>query len=214
MWLEVGCAFGTDVRRLILDGWPANQVHCLDVHDGYWNFGLELYKDGPDAVEGKQLACPTAFGNILDYTFFSPTPDDNVPDPLPRDAFSVISVAAVLHVLAKEDSFGLLTRLFNHFLKPGGLLFGSCVGTKKPDGEHWWETPDGTGRKRFLYSEQSLSALLTKLGFEDVKVSTHERPDRAGLESRAPRVVEEGSKEAEALSQVMAYLNFSARKPV
>lgn len=210
LWLEAGCAFGTDVRRLVLDGWPAKQVFCLDVHDGYWKYGLKLYGDGPDAPEGKRLECETAWGNILDDKFFSPKKDPAVPDPLPRDAFSVVSLSAVLHVLAKEDSEGLLQCLHDYFIKPGGYIFGSCVGTGAENGEHWWETPDGSGRKRFLYSEKALAALLEKLGFVDVEVCGFERAERAGLESRAPRVVT--GKEKEALSQVGTYLIFSAKK--
>lgn len=209
-YLEAGCAFGTDVRRLILDGWPAEQIWALDVHDGYWKYGLELYGDGPDAEDGKQLKAHAVFGNILKDEFFSPVPNPSVPEPLPRDSFSVISLAAVLHVLAREDSVGLLTRLHDHFIKPGGFIFGSCVGTNVEEGEEWWETPDGTGRKRFLFSEGALKRLMESIGYTDVSVKAYTRAELAGLESRAPRVVE--GREAEELAKVQTYLVFSGMK--
>ncbi|KAI9031108.1 hypothetical protein DFJ74DRAFT_702140 [Hyaloraphidium curvatum] len=207
-WLEVGCAFGADVRKLVLDGWPAAQVHCLDVTRGYWDLGLRLFGDAGT------LACPTAFGNILEDAFFPPSPPPGFADPLPRRAFAVVSVAAVLHVLAKEDVEGLLSRIFEHLMAPGGLLLGSCVGTAVEDGQSWWETPDGTGRPRFLHSGASLRRLLEKVGYVDVEVGQHVRPDRAMLRSEGPREVQPGTREAEALANDnLRYLVFSARKP-
>lgn len=206
-WLEVGCAYATDVRKVVVDGWPSEQIWCLDVTEAYFNLGLELFGDQ------ETFNVNRAFGNILDETFFPSTPQHTTQDVLPRNAFAVASVAAVLHVLAREDSEALLKKIFNILLKSGGLLFGSCVGAEEAEGREWWETPDGTKRKRFLWSVETLTQLLKDLGYVDISVKAYERPEKAGLESRAPRVLDGQTAEARALSEKLIYLIFNARKP-
>ncbi len=44
-FLDLGCCFGTDTRKLILDGWNKSNLEAVDVVNDYWNFGLNLFKD-------------------------------------------------------------------------------------------------------------------------------------------------------------------------
>jgi SAM-dependent methyltransferase len=206
-WLEVGCAFGTDVRKVIVDGWSEEGMYCLDVNDGYWNLSLELFGDGPKGPN-KKLNVHTVFANITEI------PDAEILNVLPRGEFSVASVAAVLHVLARDDSEALLKKLFDVLLKPGGLMFGTAVGAEEPEGREWWTTPDGTNRKRFLFSVETLTRLLEDIGYVDVSVKKHKRPENAALEGgAAPRVVDANTREGRALAEKVVYLIFSAKKP-
>ena len=43
--LDVGCAFGTDIRQFIIDGVEQNQLYGIDVTDTFFNLGLELFGD-------------------------------------------------------------------------------------------------------------------------------------------------------------------------
>lgn len=43
LFLDVGCCFGTDARKLAEDGFPASQIVCVDSEPEFWKFGQELY---------------------------------------------------------------------------------------------------------------------------------------------------------------------------
>lgn len=45
--LDLGGGQGTDARKLIQDGWPADQIVISDVETFLWNVGLDLFQDGP-----------------------------------------------------------------------------------------------------------------------------------------------------------------------
>jgi len=42
---DIGCCFGTDTRKLLLDGCLPADVYAIDILDDYWNIGLDLYCD-------------------------------------------------------------------------------------------------------------------------------------------------------------------------
>jgi SAM-dependent methyltransferase len=154
-YLELGAAFGTDVRKLILDGWPVSLITAIDILPAYWNYGLELFKETAEELGVKFIST-----NVIAEPSFCLV-----------NQFSVISLAAVLHVLSKEDTQAILSKCLT-FLIPGGCLFGSCVGAKEPT--EWYPTPDGKAR-RFLHSKQSLARLLETIGFTDVTVQSSPR---------------------------------------
>ncbi|KAJ5287036.1 hypothetical protein N7478_002722 [Penicillium angulare] len=46
-FLDMGCGLGQDIRRLILDGAPAEHLVGLDIEPAYIDLGYELFKDAP-----------------------------------------------------------------------------------------------------------------------------------------------------------------------
>ncbi|KAJ3316354.1 hypothetical protein HDU93_004449, partial [Gonapodya sp. JEL0774] len=66
-FLEIGCSFGADVRAVLNDGWPGEDILALDVTDDYWKSGMKLFKD-----ESNPPAVKTLFGDITDDAFFLP----------------------------------------------------------------------------------------------------------------------------------------------
>ena len=47
LFLDLGGGQGTDARKLIQDGWPADRIVISDVETFLWNVGLDLFQDGP-----------------------------------------------------------------------------------------------------------------------------------------------------------------------
>lgn len=153
--LELGCCFGTDARKLISDGLLPGQLWVSDLHDAYWNIGRStLFKDEPPVHK-----------LFVDFSCAS--------DSIPSSHFSAVSCQMVLHVLSRGQCEGLLANIVLS-LKPGGLLFGSCIGTIQ-QAHDWLATPTKglPGRKeerRHRHSKASLAELLARLGYTQIEV--------------------------------------------
>ncbi|KAJ1552920.1 hypothetical protein HK096_009935 [Nowakowskiella sp. JEL0078] len=152
---DIGCCFGADVRRLLLDGHPPENITAIDLHDGYWKLGHQLFKDEAPLVDSffADMAVEVD-SNGGPYTQFI-------------GKFDVVYSIAVLHVLSQRQSENLIKRVYG-MLAPGGTYFGNCVGNK--EAQDWAKTPNGGLESRFLQSKKSLTEILTRLGFVNVKV--------------------------------------------
>ncbi|PIL28962.1 hypothetical protein GSI_09009 [Ganoderma sinense ZZ0214-1] len=64
LFLDLGCHMGTDVRKLVCDGYPASNVVGCDLRPQYFDFGYELFGDTD--------TCPIHFfaDNVFDAPFF------------------------------------------------------------------------------------------------------------------------------------------------
>ncbi|KJA22933.1 hypothetical protein HYPSUDRAFT_40431 [Hypholoma sublateritium FD-334 SS-4] len=65
--LDMGCCFGNDIRKAVVDGWPVENVIASDINPVFWEYGHELFKSNPQTF-------PAAFvaGNIFDPAFLAP----------------------------------------------------------------------------------------------------------------------------------------------
>ncbi|KAJ9638842.1 hypothetical protein H2201_004632 [Coniosporium apollinis] len=43
--LDIGCCFGQDVRKLVFDGAPAENIYASDLQHEFWDLGYELFLD-------------------------------------------------------------------------------------------------------------------------------------------------------------------------
>ncbi|GAN02287.1 hypothetical protein MAM1_0020d01730 [Mucor ambiguus] len=59
-FLDIGCCTGTDLRKMMLDGYPKDYLIGMDIEQCYIDCGYELFKDDPDI-------CPIRF--IIDDLF-------------------------------------------------------------------------------------------------------------------------------------------------
>lgn len=171
--LEVGCCFGTDVRFLLLQGVQPSQVVATDLHSGYYELGKEFFSVSKTETTGtarsgfsKEQAVSevrTVFGDIA-ATHDTDPQAVNLADFILREGFDFVSCFAVLHVLSKDQVKQCLGRLYK-VLKPGGTLFGWCVGRTEPG--LWMPTPDGKAQ-RYLHSPSSLMQELEAAGFSSI----------------------------------------------
>ncbi|KAJ3021608.1 hypothetical protein HKX48_008177 [Thoreauomyces humboldtii] len=158
--LELGCCYGTDVRKLIMDGVPAERIVASDLHSGYWDLGCKLFDDAERiknvrTVFGDWAVAPTTTPPTIDFAAY-----------LNRFTFTIAS--AVLHVFSKAQGEHFLANAANTLVS-GGTFLGSCGGMKV---EGPWTAPgtEGSDETRYLHSPESLSKLLTGLGFKDIVI--------------------------------------------
>jgi len=156
---DVGCCFGTDTRQLLHDGVHPQDIYAIDVHDGYWEFGLQLFGD-KDA-----LKVNTLFTDVSVPDFGEKHSDLN-------NKFNYVYTGAVLHVFAKDEAEQFVRNIYN-MLVYGGTYFGSAGVAVEPT-----QTTVPTPKKdkhRYLHSPESVEALLKEVGFVNVKVVVSER---------------------------------------
>ena len=155
---DIGCCFGQDIRRLILDGIPPDMIYAIDVTPGYWQAGLRLYNDkernNHDIASVKTLFCDLC------------AEEEEGGDVLEPASFDCIILKNVFHVLSFVQATRLIHRMAK-MLRPGGFVMGICVGSEI--GREWALTPDGQER-RYLHSVESLSKLFTAANFTPASV--------------------------------------------
>jgi SAM-dependent methyltransferase len=105
-FLDLGCGFGTDIRRLIVDGWKEENVVAVDVIPDFWKYGLELYDDG-EVLKTKAL-----FGNVITEQKFVDTLHLLGP-------FDHVWTGGVLHVFNREGTEAFVRVIFE-LLNSGG----------------------------------------------------------------------------------------------
>ncbi|GJJ13706.1 hypothetical protein Clacol_007962 [Clathrus columnatus] len=110
IYLEIGCAFGTDLRKLITDGYPRENVIASDIQNGifiiyslkasslsdlaivleYYELGNKLFKTTPET-------CPFAFipGDIFDSSVFDPQRRPEELSQVSESSFSLKSLTSL-----------------------------------------------------------------------------------------------------------------------
>ena len=185
LWVDVGAGPGTDVRKVVLDGWPASRAAAVDVTSQLWPLGEALFGAAPCALTLCDVAAappPAALAH----------------------AASVVSLVSVLHTMDRAllEAF---VRGLRALLAPGGLVIGSTVGADAP---REWTFPAAAGcATRWLCSAGSLAEMLAAAGLVDVRVTEHALDgDEAGVGG--------GLRSSGALREPwQRMLSFAAREP-
>ncbi|KAI0308315.1 hypothetical protein B0F90DRAFT_1834014, partial [Multifurca ochricompacta] len=166
IFLDIGCCFGNDVRKAILDGFPLRNVVTSDLHQKFWDLGHKLFKSTPHTF-------PVAFvpGDVFDpehleivppYSADSP-PVGGAPDlrtlgslnPL-HGHVTAIHASAFFHLFSKEAQLRLARGLAGLLSpEPGSMIFGQQFGLPESG---LWEEPS-SGHSLFCHSAQSWSEL-------------------------------------------------------
>ncbi|KAF8962732.1 hypothetical protein BDZ97DRAFT_1920299 [Flammula alnicola] len=103
--LDIGCCFGNDIRKAVIDGWPVQNVIGSDIEPGFWQYGYELFRSTPGTF-------PAAFvaGDVFDSAFIvppapiasSPLPDLTCLTPL-LGKISAIHASSFFHLFSEEQ---------------------------------------------------------------------------------------------------------------
>ncbi|KAF8588575.1 hypothetical protein K439DRAFT_1334874 [Ramaria rubella] len=136
--LDIGCCFGNDVRKVIADGFPRENVIASDLRAEFWTLGHQLFKSSQESF-------PVAFlpGDVFDPSFLSPaealpvTASSLSPPLLPplscltsltplRHRISVIHASSLFHLFPRHQQRVLVHKL-GILLSPlpGSLIFGT-----------------------------------------------------------------------------------------
>ncbi|PIL30037.1 hypothetical protein GSI_07949 [Ganoderma sinense ZZ0214-1] len=182
IFIDLGCAFGSDLRKAVLDGYPIESCLATDLHGGLYKEGHSLFRDTPDT-----FPVPFLQGDVLDPAFLAipePLPMDAIPtEPVPsltgltslnplRGHVSAVYLGKFLHVF-DEAGQAHIARALAGLLSPesGSILFG-VQGALEERGPFSPACSDWT---MFCHSPESLGRL-----FEDAFGG----PGRIRFESR------------------------------
>ncbi|KAI0737401.1 hypothetical protein C8Q80DRAFT_1115292 [Daedaleopsis nitida] len=132
--LEVGCCFGVDLRKVVLDGYPVDSIIASDVVPEFWTLGHKLFNSTSET-----FPVPFVAGDIFDSAFLEPTPplyakpatsaprlsDVKTLSEL-RGHVSAIGLCAVFHLFSTEEAQLQLARSLASLLspEPGSMIFG------------------------------------------------------------------------------------------
>ncbi|KAI1362329.1 hypothetical protein F5Y08DRAFT_312446 [Xylaria arbuscula] len=119
-YIDIGCCFGQDLRQLVFDGVPSENLIGLDIEKPLVELGYELFLDRStlksqfviaDVFEGPlQASC----GNIQS-----------------RGGIDVMHCSAFFHLFTLDQQLVAATHMAT-LMKVGGLIVGRQVGNLKP----------------------------------------------------------------------------------
>ncbi|KAI8970882.1 hypothetical protein BD414DRAFT_229957 [Trametes punicea] len=159
LFLDLGCCMGTDVRKLVYDGYPASRVLGCDLRPEYIQLGYELFGDADGS--------PIHFfaSDVFDLsTDLQHTQGDTAPprDPATvtdlsqlRGALTHIYAGALFHLFDEETQRELAVRLVTLLRRgPGAIIFGRHQGLREEG-----YIKDHLSRRRYGHSEKSWAHL-------------------------------------------------------
>jgi len=126
-------AVGTDVRKLVKDGYPAEGIIGCDIRESYITLGYKLYKDSPSS-----LPIHFIMGDIFELPISSEFPVSNHPlsavtflEEL-RGRVTYIYIGALFHIFDEDTQYALASRLACLVSRKGtNIIFGRHQG--KPE---------------------------------------------------------------------------------
>jgi len=146
LFLDLGCCFGSDIRKAIEDGFPAENIVASDLQPEFWQFGHDLFKSNASTL-------PATFipGDVLDPSFISTQPPIKSPhsvvdlslqslleveprslNPL-RGHLSAIHTSAFFHLFSKDKQIIVARKLASLLSAlPGSIIFGCQTGSQIP----------------------------------------------------------------------------------
>jgi len=174
VYLDIGCCFGNDARKAVVDGFPMANIICSDLRPQYWDLGFELFRDKAT------FHVPFVAGDAFDPAFLSPTLiDKSGPRPALTEVkvltelqgdISIIHASAFFHLFNEELQEKLAYLTANLLVKkPGSFIFGAHVG-QSVAGIFW-------GGRGYGHSPESWTALWeTVLGKGKCEVKAEIQP--------------------------------------
>ena len=147
--LDLGCCFGQDIRKLVFDGVPAENIWGADLRHDFLQVGFELFKD-KDSLKS----------NFVVADIFNPDSDLKQLD----GKIDIIHVGSFIHLFDWDGQMMVCKRLVQ-LLRPqkGSLILGRQVGNKQPGTYPHRTNPKGT---MFRHDEKTFEDLWKQVGNE------------------------------------------------
>lgn len=141
-YLEIGCCLGQDIRKLVADGVPSENLYGIDLETGFIELGYELFQDK------HKLKAQFMQSDALNITVGSALQGL-------RGTFDYIHLGMILHLLERSEQ-QLLFENCIQLLKPEAQTF--ILGTAVGDVEGV-QTPPGP----FLHSDETFRKMWDDL---------------------------------------------------
>jgi len=139
IFLDLGCCFGSDVRKAVADGYPVRNVIASDIQPAFWDLGHKLFRSTPETFSvpfvGGDAMDPANLDVVPPFTKAT-APKAPVPalktltslNPL-RGHVSAIHASSLYHLFS-EDGQLHLSRAIAGLLspEPGSMIFGLHIG--------------------------------------------------------------------------------------
>lgn len=119
-YLDIGCCFGQDLRRLVLDGVPSENLVGLDIAGPLMDLGKDLFLDGQ-----------TLRSSFVVADVFKGAAQGPAWTQLERSGFSVIHCSAFFHLFPLQDQITAAKQITG-LVKKGGIIVGRQMGSVKP----------------------------------------------------------------------------------
>ncbi|KAI9059638.1 hypothetical protein FKP32DRAFT_1596194 [Trametes sanguinea] len=137
IFLDIGCCFGNDIRKAVLDGYPVENVVASDLHSEYWALGHKLFKTTQET-----FPVPFIPGDAFDPAHLEPVSPFYSPPDTPRPQLetltslnplrgyvSAIHASAFFHLFDEDQQFKLAQALAGLLSpEPGSMLLGAHGG--------------------------------------------------------------------------------------
>ena len=118
--LDLGCCVGQDIRRLVADGVPPQQLMGADLDQGFIDLGHELFSDGASSASPVSIEFIT--GDIFDNSFATTQ----------KGTFDIVNANMFLHIFDLKKQTEAANRIAELLSsKPGSLVVGRQLGSKE-----------------------------------------------------------------------------------
>ncbi|KAH8904619.1 hypothetical protein BR93DRAFT_826818 [Coniochaeta sp. PMI_546] len=146
-FLDVGCCLGQDIRKLVYDGVPSENLAGIELEAGFIDLGYELFRDR-DTLKSK-----FAVGTILDDT-------STVLKEL-EGQFDVVQLGMILHLVTCEEQ----VKVFKHairLLKTEGdvAIIGQATGNLDGTASPSWR------KNTFRHNVETFKKLISEVSEE------------------------------------------------
>jgi hypothetical protein len=150
--LDVGCCFGQDLRRLVADGAPSENLVGLDLESQFLVLGYELFADR-EFFKGQMVA-----GDIFDESPHGPVA-------LLKGTIDIAHAASFFHLFNWDEQVNAGVHLVRMMKKaPDALVVGRQVGSSmgeerpsptNPNSNMYFHSPDSFKRLWVVISERT-----------------------------------------------------------
>ncbi|KAI0687625.1 hypothetical protein BC835DRAFT_403510 [Cytidiella melzeri] len=111
IFIDLGCCFGNDSRKLVQDGYPVQSVIAVDLRKGLWELGHRLFRSTPETYPVHFLE-----GDIFDPEFLTtvpPLPTSSAPPSAPLPELHSLTSLNPLHGRVSASFMGSFFHLFD-----------------------------------------------------------------------------------------------------
>lgn len=147
LFLDLGCAFGQDIRRLVADGVDSRKCYGSDLRLEFMDLGYELFRD-KETLQSRFIE-----GDIFDANTSLKQLDQKC---------DIVRAAAFFHLFS-WDNQKIVAHRVAKLMRPqkGSLVVGAQVGHSTPE-----ETPRREGGTRFQHNLESWRRMWKEVGDE------------------------------------------------